>query len=106
MSQGSLKVPSYPGAVYDLKNDYGLSELEYKALRSITVNAIKMTEIEDLGVTRSNFIRIYESLKERVEKENKIPLQLRNDNYKQLSQENSQKNKLEENKIGPLKLIK
>ncbi|MEN8907620.1 MAG: replicative helicase loader/inhibitor [Clostridiales bacterium] len=80
----AINLPNYPGVAYNLEN-YGLNELELKALKSIGIKEIKMSQ--NLAIERSNFIRIYESLKDRFENENKMPNYLRLDVIRKIKQQ-------------------
>lgn len=76
----AIDLPSYDQATWDL-NDYDLSEIEIKALRAIGVMNIKMSE--KIAVERSNFITLYNELKNRADKENKMPDSLKSLKSKQ-----------------------
>lgn len=78
----AIKLPSYDQASWDLEDEqYNLTEIEIKALRSIGVKNIKMSE--KIAVERSNFITLYKELQERQEKENKMPDELKSLKTKQ-----------------------
>jgi hypothetical protein len=82
----ALDLPIGNDIIWDLSR-YDLSELELKALRSIGIRDIKMSC--NLAIERSNFLRIYESLKERAEKNNKISQEYRNDSLRLSQQQQS-----------------
>lgn len=84
----AMSLPFYDQASWDLSKE-DLSDIELKALSSIRVISIKMSE--NIAIERSNFIRIYKELQERQEKEFKMPNNLKSLRHKQqmlLSYEN------------------
>jgi hypothetical protein len=69
---------NWKGAGVKVELNYlNADEIVIEAWRIIGMENIAMTPLENIGVTRSNFIRIYNSLKEREEKERSLPECLR-----------------------------
>lgn len=76
----AIDLPLYDQVSYNL-DDYGLDEIELKTLRAIGVRNIKMSE--KIAVERSNFITLYNELKNKADKEYKMPNNLKSLKYKQ-----------------------
>lgn len=76
----AMDLPFYAQATWNLE-DYGLSKIELKVLKSINVMNIKMSQ--SIGIERSNFIKMYKEEQEREEKELKMPDNLKSLRYRQ-----------------------